>query len=295
MTKRVAFEGVPGAYSDLACREALPDHETVSCPTVGEAVAAVHEGRAELAMIPVENTVAGRVLAVHFLLPKSGLYIVGEHYQRVEHHLLALPGTRLADIKKVRSHVHALPQCKQFLAKHHIEPIVRPDTAGSAEEVAKLGDKSVAAIASKLAGDLYGLKSLAADIADVPGNTTRCLILSPTPKRPKLGDGPCVTTLIYRVRNVPAALYKTLGGFATNGINITRLESYLADGGFSVAQFWIDVEGHPDERPLKLALEELAFFAEEVAIMGVYPASVFRLKAEKGLCTRRPKTKSTQT
>ena len=278
MTKRVAFEGVHGAYSDLACRAALPDHETLSCPTVGDAVVAVRDGRAELAMIPVENTVAGRVAAVHYLLPKSGLYIVGEYYQRVEHHLLALPSATLADIKKARSHIHALPQCKKWLEAHNIEPVVRPDTAGSAEEVAKLGDISVAAIASKLAGELYGLKSLAADIADVPGNTTRCLILSSKPERPKVGDGPCITTLIYRVRNVPAALFKTLCGFATNSINITRLESYLADGGFSVAQFWIDVEGHPDERPLKLALEELSFFAEDVSILGVYPASNFRLK-----------------
>ncbi|MDD3287456.1 MAG: prephenate dehydratase [Alphaproteobacteria bacterium] len=278
MTKHVAFEGVLGAYSDLACRAALPDYETLPCATAEEAVAAVRDGRAELAMIPVENMVAGRVAAVHYLLPKSGLYIVGEHYQTVEHHLLALPGATLADIKKARSHVHALPQCRQFLKAHNIEPVVRPDTAGSAEEVAKLGDVSVAAIASKLAGELYGLKSLAANIADVPGNTTRCLILSPTPQRPKVGDGHCITTLIYRVRNVPAALYKTLGGFATNGVNITRLESYLADGGFNVAQFWIDVEGHPDERPLKLALEELSFFVEEVEILGVYPASAFRLK-----------------
>ena len=295
MTKRVAFEGIPGAYSDLACREALPNYETVSCPTVGEAVAAVHEGRADLAMIPVENTVAGRVAVVHFLLRKSNLYIVGEHYQRVEHHLLALPDASLADIKKVRSHVHALPQCKQWLEKHNIEPVVRPDTAGSAEEVAKLGDKSIAAIASKLAGELYGLKSLAADIADVRGNTTRCLILSPTPQRPKVSDGPCITTLLYRVRNVPAALYKTLGGFATNGVNITRLESYLTDGGFNIAQFWIDVEGHPDEKPLKLALEELSFFAEEVEILGVYPASNFRLKAETAPCACGPKRGTTQT
>ncbi len=295
MSKRIAFEGVPGAYSDLACREALPDYETVSCTTVGEAVTAVHEGRADQAMIPVENSVAGRVAVVHYLLPKSGLYIIGEHYQSVEHHLLALPNATLADIKEVRSHVHALPQCSQWLKAHNIDPIVRPDTAGSAEEVAKLGDVRVAAIASKLAGELYGLQSLAADIANVRGNTTRCLILSPTPLRPEISDGPCITTLIYRVRNVPAALYKTLGGFATNGINITRLESYLADGGFSVAQFWIDVEGHPDEELMKLAIEELSFYAEEVAVMGVYPASDFRLQAEKGPRTQKPETILTQT
>jgi len=277
MMKYVAFEGRPGAYSDLACREALPDHEPLPCATFDDAFVAVREGRADLAMIPVENSVAGRVAAAHYLLPEGGLYIVGEHYQSVEHHLLALPGATLDDIKKVHSHVHALPQCCQWLKAHAIEPVVRPDTAGSAEEVATLGDKSIAAIASKLAGEIYGLRSLAANIADKPENTTRCLILSRTPQRPEVGKGPCITTLIYRVRSVPAALYKTLGGFATNGVNITRLESYLADGNFNVAQFWIDVEGHPNETPLKHALEELSFFAEKIAIIGVYPASVFRL------------------
>ncbi len=277
MTKCVAFEGATGAYSDLACRAALPDYEPLPCTTFEEAFAAARDGRASLAMIPVENSVAGRVAVVHHLLPEGGLHIIGEHYQPVEHHLLALPGATLADIKKVHSHVHALPQCRQWLKAHNIEPVVRPDTAGSAKEVAELGDTSIAAIASELAGEIYGLKSLASNIADKPGNTTRCLILSPTPRRPEPGNGPCITTLIYRVRSLPAALYKTLGGFATNGVNITRLESYLVDGNFDVAQFWIDVEGHPDETPLKLALEELAFFAKEIAIIGVYPASAFRL------------------
>jgi len=277
MKKYIAFEGISGAYSDLACRAAFPDYEPLPCATFDEAFAAVRDKRATLAMIPVENSVAGRVAAAYYLLPGCGLYIIDEYYQPVEHHLLALPNATLADIKKVHSHVHALPQCRQFLRAHNILPIVRPDTAGSAEEVAKLGDVSIAAIASKLAGELYGLKSIAANIADKPGNTTRCLVLSRTPQRPKVGDGRCVTTLIYRVRSVPAALYKTLGGFATNGVNITRLESYLVDGNFNVAQFSIDVEGHPDERPLKLALEELTFFADEIEILGVYPASTFRL------------------
>jgi prephenate dehydratase len=273
MTKRVSFQGSLGAYSDMACRTALPDYEPMPCVTFDEAFAAVQNGTATLAMIPVENTVAGRVAAVHHLMPKSGLYAIGEFYQPVEHHLLALPDATLEDIKKVRSHIHALPQCKEWIAAHNMEPIVRSDTAGSAEEVAKLGDKSVAAIASKLAGELYGLKSLAADIADVPGNTTRFLILSPTPQRPQIGSGPCITTLIYRVRNVPAALFKTLSGFATNGVNITRIESYFGESSFASAQFWIDIEGHIDEKPVKQALEELAFFAESHDILGVYPAS----------------------
>lgn len=285
MTKHVAFEGISGAYSDLACRAALPDYTPLPCATFDEAFAAVHDGRAALAMIPVENSVAGRVAAAYYLLPKGGLHIVGEYYQPVEHHLLALPGATLANIKKAHSHVHALPQCRHWLKAHNIEPVVRPDTAGSAEEVAKLGNPEIAAIASKLAGELYGLESLAANIADAPGNTTRCLILSPTPQRPEASCGPCITTLVYRVRSVPSALYKTLGGFATNGINLTRIESYLADGNFNVAQFSIDVEGHPDETPLKLALEELAFFAENIAIIGVYPASTSRLASRKSdLC-----------
>ncbi|MDD3371287.1 MAG: prephenate dehydratase [Alphaproteobacteria bacterium] len=280
MRKRVAFEGISGAYSELACREALPEHQTIPCPTVDNAIAAVHEGRADIAMIPVENTAAGRVAAVHALLPQSGLSIIGEHYQRVEHHLLAHPQATLADIKEARSHVHALPQCKRWLAKRNIVPVVRPDTAGSAEEVAKLNDKSVAAIASRLAGDLYGLKSLAADIAELPGNTTRCLILSPKESRPRPEEGPCITTLLYRTQNIPSALYKTLGGFATNGINITRLESYFTNGSFNAAQFWIDVEGHADEPPLRRALEELTFYAEKVTILGVYLAAAFRRKAK---------------
>jgi prephenate dehydratase len=273
MTKRVSFQGSLGAYSDMACRTALPDYETMPCVTFDEAFAAIYDGSAALGMIPIENTVAGRVAAVHYLMRKSGLHAIGEFYQPVVHHLLALPGAKLADIKKAHSHPHALPQCKLWLKKHNIEPVVRSDTAGSAEEVSKLGDISVAAIASELAGELYGLQSLAADIADTPGNTTRFLILSPTPKYCKIGDGPCITTIIFRVRNIPAALYKTLGGFATNGINITRIENYFADGSFELAQFWIDVEGHPDEEPMKLALRELEHFAEEYEILGVYPAS----------------------
>ncbi|MDD3287426.1 MAG: prephenate dehydratase [Alphaproteobacteria bacterium] len=278
MKKRIAFQGAAGAYSDIACRAIMPEYETLPCFVFEDVFAAVHEGRADMAMLPIENSVAGRVADVHQLLPCGGLYIIGEHYQPVEHHLLALPGAELKDIKEVHSHVQALAQCHKWLRDRNIRPVIKADTAGAAQEVAKLGDKSVAAIASELAGIIYGLKSIAADIADMPNNTTRFLILSPKNKRPEAGTVPCVTSMIFRVRSVPAALYKALGGFATNKLNITKLESYLVDGNFTAAQFYLDVEGHPDEAPMRNALEELNFFAHEVKILGVYPAHEFRLK-----------------
>jgi prephenate dehydratase len=276
MTKRVSFQGTLGAYSDLACRNALPDYETLPCFSFEDAFAALNDGKVDLAMIPIENSVAGRVADVHRLLPNSGFYIVGEHYQPVVHHLLVLPGTKLHEIRKAHSHAQALAQCRRWLRNKGIEAVVSPDTAGSAEELSKTRDKTVAAIASELAGKIYGLESIAADIADQTNNTTRFLILARDEKRPAPHAEPCITTMLFRVRSVPAALYKALGGFATNGINITKIESYLVDGKFTAAQFYLDVEGHPDERPLKLAIEELAFFAHELKIMGVYPAHPFR-------------------
>lgn len=276
MTKRIAFQGSAGAYSDLACRAAAPDYETLPCDTFEDVFAAVHSGQADLGMLPIENSVAGRVADMHYLIPKGGLHIIGEHYQPVVHHLLALPGTKLSDVQFAHSHVQALSQCRDWLRARNITPVTRPDTAGSAEELAQARTPGVAAIASELAGKIYGLESLAADIADKRNNTTRFLILSPEEKRPGIGEGPTMTTMLFRVRSVPAALYKALGGFATNGINITKLESYLVDGRFTAAQFYIDVEGHPAETSLRLALEELAFFAQEVRIMGVYPAHPFR-------------------
>lgn len=277
MTKRISFQGLQGAYSDLACRAAAPECMTVSCSSFEDAIAAVHDGRAELAMLPVENSVAGRVADVHHLLPGSGLTIIGEHYQPVAHHLLALPGARLDEIKTVHSHVQALMQCREWLRSRGLRPVSRMDTAGSAAELNKLGDKTIGAIASELAGELYGLQSLAADIADKRNNTTRFLILAPQASLPALQpDISYMTTLIFKVRSVPAALYKALGGFATNKVNITKLESYLVDGRFTAAQFYIDVEGHPQQEPLRLALEELAFFASEIVPLGTYPAHAFR-------------------
>lgn len=279
MTKRIAFQGQTGAYSDLACRMAAPDCQTVSCPSFEDVIAAVHNGQADLAMLPIENLVAGRVADVHHLLPDSGLSIIGEHYQPVVHHLLALPGAKLEDIQTVQSHVQALMQCRKWLRDHGMTPLIKGDTAGSAAELLRMGDKSVGAIASELAAQTYGLQSLAVDIADLPNNVTRFLILSPKAETPLARSAPSITTLVFRVRSVPAALYKALGGFATNGVNLTKLESYLVDGQFTAAQFYVDVEGHPDETPLHLALEELAFFAHEVKILGTYPASPFRLCA----------------
>ena len=259
----------------MACRAVFPDSETIPCFSFEDAFAIVRDGEADLAMIPVENSVAGRVADVHHLLPEGGLHIIGEHYQPIQHHLLAVKGSRLEDIKRVESHVQALAQCRKWLRGKGIVPVIHADTAGAAEEVAKRGDKTVGAIASDLAGKIYGLDSLAIDIADGVKNTTRFLVLSREAQQPP-PDSPCVTTLVFRVRSVPAALYKAMGGFATNGVNITKLESYLVDGSFTAAQFYVDVEGHPQSTALRLALEELAFFAHEVKILGVYPAHRFR-------------------
>lgn len=279
MKKVIAFQGAKGAYSDLACHAVFPYDETLPCLSFEDAFAAVSEKQADYAMIPIENSVAGRVADVHTLLPDAGLHIVGEHYQPVIHHLLALPGTKIEEIREAHSHVQALAQCRLFLKEKNIKPVVTTDTAGSAAEVARQGNRSIAAIASELAGKIYGLQSLAVNIANLDSNTTRFIILAREAVCPSMDSGPCVTTLVFRVRSVPAALYKALGGFATNGVNITKIESYLVDGHFSRAQFRLDVEGHPEETPMKNALEELNFFAHEVKILGVYPAHIFRLTA----------------
>jgi prephenate dehydratase len=276
----IAFQGAPGAYSDLACRRVFPAMTTLPCAAFEDAFAALRDGAAALAMMPIENSVAGRVADIHHLMPDSGLFIIGEHFERVEHHLLALPGASIDKIRAVRSHVHALSQCRNFLRAHGLTPVVRADTAGSAAEIKELGDPSIAAIASELAGQIYGLVSLAENIEDAEHNTTRFLIMSREPKRPPRG-GPTVTTFVFNVRNVPAALYKALGGFATNGVNMTKLESYMVGGRFAATQFYADVEAHPDDRSLKFALEELAFFSTEVKILGVYPAHPTRIEARQ--------------
>jgi prephenate dehydratase len=281
-TTLIAFQGAPGAYSDLACREVFPALTTLPCGGFEDAIAAVREGRAALAMLPVENSVAGRVADIHHLLPESGLHIIGEHFQRVNHHLLAPKGARLEGLKVVRSHVHALSQCRALVRALGLKAVVAVDTAGAAAEVAERGDLSEAAIASKLAGEIYGLVSLKENIEDAEHNTTRFLVMAREPRPAAQGSGLVVTSFVFRVRNVPAALYKALGGFATNGINMTKLESYMVGGRFTATQFYADVEGHPEDRPLKLALEELRFFSREVHILGVYSGHAYRRLATQG-------------
>jgi prephenate dehydratase len=274
----ISFQGAFGAYSDLACRRVFPDLVTLPCAQFDDAFAAVRECRAQLAMIPIENSVAGRVADIHHLMPDSGLHIIGEHFDRVNHHLLAVPGAAVKTLRTVRSHVHALSQCRKLIRSLGLEAVVAADTAGAAAEVAARGDPTVAAIASELAGQIYGLVSLKENIEDAEHNTTRFLIMAREPTRPARGVS-AVTTFLFRVRNVPAALYKALGGFATNGVNMTKLESYMVGGAFAATQFYADVEGHPEDRPLALALEELAFFSREVKILGVYPAHPLRIAA----------------
>src|SRR5262245_46647043 len=277
MTKKlkIAFQGEPGANSHIAIVEAYPDAEPMPCPTFEDALAAISSGEADLGMIPIENSVAGRVADIHHLLPASGLFIVGEWFLPVRHQLMAIKGTIISDIKSVESHVHALGQCRRVIRKLGIKPIVAADTAGSARDVSERKDKSVAAIASRLAAEIYGLDILAEDVEDEAHNTTRFVMLAREPNWAKPGPGPLVTTFVFRVRNLPAALYKALGGFA-NGVNMTKLESYMVDGNFFATQFYADVDGHPDDRGLAFALEELKFFSREFRIVGVYPAHPFR-------------------
>ena len=280
-SNKIVFQGEPGANSHLASREVYPDYEAVPCPTFEDAFAAIGSREAALGMIPIENSVAGRVADIHHLMPDSGLHIVAEHFMPVRHQLLAPKGTRIEDIKTVESHVHALGQCRKVIRKLGIKPLVAADTAGSAREVAEAGDKTRAAIASRLAAEIYGLDILAEDIEDEDHNTTRFIVLSRESRWTSSDAGPVITTFLFRVRNVPAALYKALGGFATNGVNMTKLESYMIEGNFFATQFYADVEGHPEDRSLVFAFEELAFYSKEMKILGVYPAHPFRKTFEE--------------
>ena len=272
----IAFQGEMGANSHLAIVEAYPDATPLPCPTFEDALAAISSGEADLGMIPIENSVAGRVADIHHLLPQSGLFIVGEWFLPVRHQLMAPRGARLSDIRTVESHVQALGQCRNVIRKLGIKPIVAADTAGSARIIAERGDASCAAIAWRLAAEIYGLDILSEDIEDEAHNTTRFVVLAREPRWATAGSGLLVTSFVFRVRNLPAALYKALGGFATNGVNMTKLESYMVDGNFFATQFYVDVEGHPDDTGLAFALEELKFFSRELRIVGVYPAHPFR-------------------
>lgn len=275
---KVAYQGIAGAYSHLACTNALPDHEPMPCQSFEDMLAAVQEGEADRAMVPVENSVAGRVADIHHLLPESGLFIVGEHFQRVNHMLLGLPGSRLEDLEEVRAHPQGLAQCRKLIKRLGLRRVNHADNAGAAQEVAASGDRTVAAIASSLAAEIYGLEILLDSVEDAEHNTTRFLVMARQGVMPPANNGPCVTTIVFQVRSVPAALYKALGGFATNGINLTKLESYIIDGSFEAAQFYIDAEGHQDDPGMQHALDELRFFCPKgkVRILGTYPASPFR-------------------
>jgi len=276
--KKIAFQGVEGAYSDMACRAAFPDFKTIPCDSFDQAFNAVMDGRSDLAMIPVDNTIAGRVADVHHLMPQGELFIIGEHFQPIHHMLLGVPGARLEDIKHVHSHVHAIPQCRKFLNKLNVQSHIHDDTAGAAREVAEVKDPAHAAIASTLAAELYDLDIIESGVEDRSHNTTRFLILCKEPHFPNIDDPNVVTSLLFEVRNIPAALYKAMGGFATNGLSMTKLESYV-DEHFQAARFFCDIEGHPESEAFKNALDELAFFAKDVKVLGAYKAAAFRYKS----------------
>jgi prephenate dehydratase len=276
-TERISFQGQPGAYSDLACRTAYPGYLPLPCETFEAAIDAVREGRAACAMLPTENSLAGRVPDMHALLPESGLSIIGEFFLRVEHCLIGTREATEAGVKRVHSHAVALGQVRGLIRELGAVPVIEADTAGAAELVARLNDPEDAAIASSLAAELHGLKILRRNAEDASHNTTRFYVMAKTPRVQPREAPNLLTTFIFRVRNVPAALYKTLGGFATNGVNMIKLESYMVDGGFTATQFLAEVEGHPEDPPLRLAFEELAFFSREMRILGVYPAADFRL------------------
>jgi prephenate dehydratase len=274
-TGKIAFQGAHGAFSDMSCRAVFPNMDTLPCETFEDAFHAVETGTTDLAMIPVDNSLAGRVADVHHLLPTKKLFIIGEHFQPISMCLLGVKGSALADLTDVHSHVHALPQCRKVIKQLGLTPHIHADTAGAAAEIAARGDKTQAAIASRLAAKMYGLDILQEGIQDIPNNTTRFLILSRDMVRPKSTDGAVLTSFFFEVRNIPAALYKALGGFATNGVQMTKLESYI-DPQFTVARFYAEVLGSLEDRPLQIAMEELNFFAKDVKVMGSYFTHQFR-------------------
>jgi prephenate dehydratase len=282
MSGRIAFQGEPGAYSDLACRVAYPDMTTLPCETFEAAMEAVREARADLAMLPCENSLAGRVPDIHHLLPESGLFVIGEHFHRVEHYLLGVRGAAIGDLRRAHSHTVALGQVRHSLRRLGLMPVVQADTAGAAQLVAQWNRREEAAIASSLAAEIYGLEILAANIEDALHNTTRFYVMAREARTPEPARLDVMTTFVFRVRNVPAALYKALGGFATNGVNLTKLESYMLGGHFVATQFLCDADGHPEQPALRRALEELSFFSSEVRVLGVYPAATFRLEQVGG-------------
>lgn len=274
-TNNIAFQGVLGAYSHMACQAHCPDLTPLPCASFSDMIAIVQDGGAECAMVPVENSTAGRVADIHHLLPESGLFIIAEHYQPVAHKLLGIKGAQLSDITEVHSHEQGLAQCRLTLQKMGIKPVIHSDTAGAAKDIAARGERHVGAIASALAGEIYGLDTVQDSITDKLTNTTRFLVMSREHTVPKEITAPAMTTIIFEVRSVPAVLYKALGGFATNGINLTKLESYMLDGSMNAARFYVDCEGHPETASMKLALEELQFYCTDggIRILGTYPTN----------------------
>ena len=272
----IAYQGQPGAYSHLACMDVYPESDPMPCESFEDAFRMVAEGRCELAMIPIENSLGGRVADIHHLLPESSLYIVGEHFQPVQHCLLAPPGASLEGLETVSSHTQALAQCRRLIRELGLATIVCSDTAGAAREIAERGDTSEAAIASRLAAEVYGLTVMRTRIEDRLGNTTRFVVMSRRREEPDPRAGASMTSIVFQVRSVPGALYKALGGFATNGVNITKLESYITDESFSVAQFYAEIEGHPANRNVANAFEELQFFSSTLRVLGTYPRHPFR-------------------
>ncbi|WP_354255295.1 prephenate dehydratase [Arthrobacter sp. OAP107] len=284
MAQKIAFQGEPGANSDIACKQMFPHLESVPCASFEDAFELVSSGQTDLAMIPIENSIAGRVADIHLLLPHSGLQIVGEFFLPIHFDLLGIPGSTIEGATEVHSHIHALGQCRKLIREAGLKPVIAGDTAGSAREVRDWNDPTKLSLAPPLAAELYGLEVLASAVEDDPSNTTRFVVLAREtglPAREAL-PGPAVTSFVFRVRNVPSALYKALGGFATNGVNMTRLESYMVGNEFAATMFMVDVEGHPEDLPLKLALEELDFFTTEVWILGVYPAAEHRTQRAAG-------------
>jgi prephenate dehydratase len=278
MNGSIAYQGEPGANSAAACTDMFPGHRQLPCTTFSDALDAVNSGNADLAMIPVDNSTAGRVADIHHLLPESGLHIVGEYFLPIHFHLMAVPGADLTSIRTVRSHVHALGQCRKIIREHGWATAVSDDTAGAAREVAELADPAEAALSPYAAAALYGLNILAPDVEDEHHNTTRFLVLSGNPETPLPGSGPVITSYLFRVRNIPSSLYKAIGGFASNGVNMTKIESYQLGGSFFASQFYVDIEGHPEDPSVALALEELTFFSAEVRQLGVYPAHPYRAR-----------------
>ena len=272
MTEKIAFQGEPGAYSEEACDTFAPGFSPLACPTFEAALRAVQEGRAARAMLPVENSLAGRVADIHHLLPETDLHIIGEHFLKIRHQLLALPGTDPETLEVVRSHSMALGQCRQIIADLNLTAKIAGDTAGAAKRLSETKSPRESVLASAKAAENYGLEILRRDVQDAGHNTTRFLVMSKTPADPSPEDGDVVTSFVFQVRNIPAALYKALGGFATNGVNMTKLESYMENGSFTATMFYADIEGHPDDRNVRLALEELSFFSTSIKVLGVYLA-----------------------